>query len=229
MSRPSAASRCPRPLDRPSGPGPDWAGPGLAQPTTGDRPSARVGSTGADRGRGGRVADEAVVPPERLGHAGRHIHMCCIRTSGSLPMRGLAEGWFPFLRPAAEEQWMSTGSVAGTGDRADGARVGLERTVTYFDINAVSSAAGSSGDRGRPVKAVGAEDAWRWLHASSSSGGTNPTSKVSASPPRTAAVVTIDARSGGLKSGDWGGHEALPVLLRRHPGAVLAHRPRVCP
>ena len=74
-----------------------------------------------------------------------HIHMCYSDFGQLFPTRGLAEGWFPFFTPLPEEQWMEYPAllavVAGvTAWMVPGEGAGLERTVTYFDINAVGAA-----------------------------------------------------------------------------------------
>lgn len=75
---------------------------------------------------------------------GVHIHMCYSDFGQLFPTRGLAEGYFPFYTPLPEDQWMEYPAllavVAGVTAwfvPAEGTL--LERTVTYFDINAVGA------------------------------------------------------------------------------------------
>ncbi|WP_295018087.1 glycosyltransferase family 87 protein [uncultured Micrococcus sp.] len=71
-----------------------------------------------------------------------HVHLCYSDFAQLFPTRGLAEGYFPFYTPLPEEQWMEYPAllavVAGVTSwlvPADGSL--HERTVAYFDINAV--------------------------------------------------------------------------------------------
>jgi hypothetical protein len=75
---------------------------------------------------------------------GVHIHMCYSDFGQLFPTRGLAEGYFPFYTPLPEEQWMEYPAllavVAGvTSWFVPTQGTVLDRTVTYFDINAVGA------------------------------------------------------------------------------------------
>ncbi|MCY1158291.1 MAG: hypothetical protein MOP51_1314, partial [Citricoccus sp.] len=75
---------------------------------------------------------------------GVHIHMCYSDFGQLFPTRGLAEGYFPFYTPLPEDQWMEYPAllavVAGvTSWLVPAQGTLLERTVTYFDVNAVGA------------------------------------------------------------------------------------------
>ena len=76
---------------------------------------------------------------------GVHVHLCYSDFAQLFPTRGLADGHFPFSASLPPEQWMEYPAllavVAGvTAWMVPGEGAGLERTVTYFDINAVGAA-----------------------------------------------------------------------------------------
>ncbi|XKH54367.1 glycosyltransferase 87 family protein [Citricoccus nitrophenolicus] len=129
-------------------------GPAKAAPRAGSRAGTRAG--GPDRrlllvlvGATLLAAVVAVLSKQwcRLNGweaPGVHIHMCYSDFGQLFPTRGLAEGYFPFFTPLPEDQWMEYPAllavVAGVTSwfvPQDGTL--LERTVTYFDINAVGA------------------------------------------------------------------------------------------
>ncbi|MDY6054392.1 glycosyltransferase family 87 protein [Micrococcus sp.] len=73
---------------------------------------------------------------------GMHVHMCYSDFAQLFPTRGLADGHFPFFTPLPEEQWMEYPAllavVAGvTAWFVPDTGSLHERTVQYFDVNAL--------------------------------------------------------------------------------------------
>ena len=73
---------------------------------------------------------------------GVHAHMCYSDFAQLFPTRGLSDGHFPFYTPLPPEQWMEYPAllavVAGVTMWLVPASGDLhERTVTYFDVNAI--------------------------------------------------------------------------------------------
>ena len=73
---------------------------------------------------------------------GVHAHMCYSDFAQLFPTRGLSDGHFPFYTPLPPEQWMEYPAllavIAGVTMWLVPASGDLhERTVTYFDVNAI--------------------------------------------------------------------------------------------